>query len=59
MGRIKKSLLSIVGKTLRAVVVCQRPGSEPESQLFLVFKDGTSFEIWVDQSQFSMGEPSR
>jgi hypothetical protein len=54
MGRIKESLRQVLGKTIKAVVVCRNPESEPKYQLFLVFKDGTSFEFWVDQNQLSM-----
>lgn len=54
MGRIKSSMQHVIGKTIQCVVLCQTPGSEPENQLFLVFKDGTSFEIWIDQGQFSI-----
>ena len=54
MGRIKDSLHQLVGKTIQSVVVCGNPSSEPKAQLFLVFKDGTSFEFWVDQGHLSM-----
>jgi len=54
MGRVKASLAQLIGRTISAVVVTENDHSEPQSQLFLVFRDGTSFEFWVDGSDLSM-----
>ena len=54
MGRIKDSLSQLVGKTIHSVVICQTADAEPKTQMFLVFKDDTSFEFWIDQGQLSM-----
>ena len=54
MGRVKDSLADLVGRTISSVVVTKNNETEPQSQLFLIFQDGTSFEFWVDGAQLSM-----
>ena len=54
MGRVKDSLSELLGKTISPAVVTRNGDSEPRSQLFLVFDDGTSFEFWVDNDVISM-----
>ena len=54
MGRIRESLNQLLGKTISSVVVSKNEMREPHSQLFLIFDDGTSFEIWVNQDDFCM-----
>jgi hypothetical protein len=51
--RVKDSLKQVIGKTLSGVVVCRNP---KRSRLFLAFEDGTSFEFWVPDDDFSMAK---
>ncbi len=39
-------LQQIIGKTIKAVVVRDAHGTTPPAQVFLVFTDGTSLEIY-------------
>jgi hypothetical protein len=48
---IKSAISGIIGKTIIGVVVT-RNDCEPENQLFIVFSDGTQYEIW---GEFSTG----
>ncbi len=43
---MKRGLGEIVGKTIQAVLVKERPGT-PQSQFFLLFTDGTYFELYA------------
>jgi hypothetical protein len=44
---MKDGIKQIVGKTIRGVVVAERP-SDSRRQVFLVFSDDTHFELWGD-----------
>lgn len=54
MVRAKDSLSDIIGKTISSVVVAENRQSEPRVQVFLVFSDNTSFEIWSNDKDLSV-----
>lgn len=43
---MKDGIKKIVGKTISAVVVAEKERGAPENQVFLVFSDNTSFELY-------------
>lgn len=45
---MKHGLKHVVGKTIRAVLVKERTRT-PQSQVFLVFTDGTYFELYATE----------
>ena len=42
----KESLKEVIGKTIRSVIFRSGLDANPETQLFLVFEDGTYFEFY-------------
>lgn len=44
---------SIVGKRIASVVLrkANQPNAWPQSQLFLIFEDGTSYEFWCSDDE--------
>ena len=45
-SKLRDSASKLVGKTIRAVVLKGDTRKSPQNQFFLVFTDGTSYEIW-------------
>ena len=43
---MKDGLKDIVGKVIKEVVVGKNDQRDPANQVFLVFEDGTMFEVW-------------
>ena len=54
MAKVKDSVQGLVGKTIDAVVLTRNFENQPQSQLFLCFEDGTSYEMWVDNDLIQM-----
>ena len=50
----KDSLSDLIGKIINGVVVAQYPKSNPRSQIYLTFSDGTSFEFWEREGYISI-----
>jgi hypothetical protein len=46
---MKHEILGIIGKTIAGIVV-NRAETSPRSQVFLIFSDGTYFELYVRES---------
>ena len=46
---MKDGIRYIIGKTIASVAVVENRTSPPRNQIFLIFKDGTSFEIYGNQ----------
>ena len=51
MSRTKDGVGQIVGKRITAVVMTENSKTGPQSQLYLAFSDGTSFEFWVNSDR--------
>lgn len=45
---MKSGIKEILGKRVRGVVVKESKGNAPASSVFLIFDDGTYFELWGD-----------
>ena len=43
---MKDGIKQIVGKTITSIVVGKNDRSSPHNQVFLIFDDGSSFEMW-------------
>ena len=48
----KESLKAVIGKTIRSVVFRSGKEANPETQIFLVFEDGTYFEFYGQDMGF-------
>jgi hypothetical protein len=48
----KDTLQRVIGKTIRSIVFRSGRDVNPESQLFLVFEDGTYFELYGQEIDF-------
>lgn len=46
---MKSGLREIVGKTISDVIVARNERGDPANQVFLVFDDGSFFEVWGAQ----------
>jgi hypothetical protein len=49
----KDALQNVIGKTIRSVVFRSGRNVNPEVQLFLVFEDGTYFELYGQEIDFA------
>lgn len=45
---MKDGIKQILGKTVSSVIIAENARRSPKSQVFLVFSDGTYFEMWGD-----------
>jgi hypothetical protein len=52
---MKDGIKDIIGKQITGVVVTERKNSNPRSQVYLVFSDDTSFELYSFQSILGAG----
>jgi hypothetical protein len=52
MFRHNETLQEIIGKTIRSIVFRSGRDVNPEVQLFLVFDDGTYFELYGQEVDF-------
>jgi hypothetical protein len=50
---VKSSIQQIVGKTISGVIAAERASPWPKSQLFLVFDDGTYYEIYSGEGRIA------
>ena len=48
MTRAKDALANMLGKIISGVVVAKNKEGNPYERLFLLFSDGTSFELWTE-----------
>jgi hypothetical protein len=52
--RVKEALSRIIGKTVSSDVVAHHEDGYPCSRLFLMFSDGSAFELWTDEEDMSI-----
>jgi hypothetical protein len=52
MGSHKDTLQEVIGKTISSIVFRSGRDVNPETQLFLVFEDGTYFELYGQEIDF-------
>lgn len=43
---IKPQIIGIIGKKIQGILVSEHPKISPRQQIFLVFDDGTSYELY-------------
>lgn len=52
---MKDGIKEIVGRTVAGVVIAYNKARPPHHQIFLIFEDGTSFEIYGDSFSCTSG----
>ena len=57
---MKAGIEQIIGRTVEAVLTCEREGiAQPRNQVFLVFTDGSFYELYGDDIHCCSGVSSK